>query len=139
MKNIGLKWRKRDEQQHRNDVNRQMLNAINGTNFKNVINALQKNHVKTVAIYGAGVVGTALGVVLLRYGIDVEYYIDKFSDKKVMNGKPIKHVVIDYLDNTDAVIITPYYEKESIRNELINYFPFECKILYLDEMLGVVV
>ena len=132
--------KKEDIQERRNRVNHLLFETLSSEIGKHrLINYLQSRDYKYVAIYGAGMVGRLLSNVLTDAGFQVEYYVDKFCEEKAVDGIPVLHFRMDYLEDVQALIITPCHEKDFIQYEMEDYYSDSCSFLNLDEMLEVTI
>ncbi len=91
---------------------------------------------QTLAVYGAGAVGKELAGQLKRRGCCVQYFVDKFNMESEIAGIPVLQFRRDYLQEVDAVIITPCHEYDFIVYQLQNYYGRSVKLLSLDKLLG---
>lgn len=85
----------------------------------NIEKVLLKNDIHKIAIYGAGYIGKLLLDHLRTTAVSVQYGIDKnieynFMDRELLIYSPD----YDELPEVDAVIVTPFYIFESIRESL---------------------
>lgn len=98
----------------------------NRNSGKSIADYLISCDVNSIAIYGMGELGTILYDELINDGrIRVAYMID---GAKFGIGNIIKIEEIKKQEMVDAIIITPFYDYESINNEL--------KSLYEGQILG---
>lgn len=80
---------------------------------------LERFSVKTVAVYGLGILGKHLLEEFNDSSIEIKYIIDQKSDLKHPEYKIIHPIQIDEIgDNVDAIIITPVWEFETIYKDI---------------------
>lgn len=127
------------EKQNENAMNRKasfyyfmcdwMQLKLNGSS---VAQNLQKEHCKSIAVYGAGKHGKFLYQELLGSPVKVEYFIDR--NKEALKDLDIMvYTLEEELPKVDAVVVSPYLEIVSIRQELEKKGDF--KIIALNELV----
>ncbi|WP_094548897.1 hypothetical protein [Petroclostridium xylanilyticum] len=89
---------------------------------KNIEAYLANKGIKYIAVYGAGKLGELLyeelknaSLVKIKYIIDRNTVNDKFGNLPVINIDQI-----DLMDKIDAIVVTPIYVYEDIKNFLID-------------------
>ena len=87
---------------------------------------------KNIAIYGMGDLANRLMDDLLDSEINVVYGIDRDAAGTVCKIKDI-YSLNDKLPKVDAVVITPFYAFDSIRNDLKN--KMDAKIVSIEEVI----
>lgn len=87
--------------------------------------------ISSVAIYGMGEFGSILYDELEEIGIEVKYGIDKFVCRMAIDLKVVSPN--DELEKVDAIIVTPVFEFESIKDELKRYT--SNRIISLEQVL----
>jgi hypothetical protein len=99
---------------------------------------LKNNMIKNVAIYGIGDIGVRVFEELKNSpDINIKYFIDK----SIVNSKSaidnINVIPLDerFLDEVDAIIITPIYCFDSIRDQ-IREICIKVKILSIEEIIS---
>lgn len=103
----------------------------NNQNNKSLVDFFVKNNYKTVAIYGMSYVGQRLYQELQAADIQIKYVID--------NALPNVHVTCpvltsrDELEAVDAVIVTPVFYYDAIKESLIS--KISCPIISLESIL----
>ncbi len=100
-------------------------------NGKSLTEYFDKYGYKTVAIYGMHYIGERLYKELTGAGIEVKYAIDEKRNLTAVNVELRKPT--DYLDQVDAVIVTPVYYFQSINEKLSGVMA--CPIISFDEIL----
>ena len=102
-------------------------------NDRKIIDYFEKNKFNKIAIYGAGSLGNLLADKLKQSDIKVLFFIDKkitsYREKNIIKPKQI-----DERLSIDAVIITPFYDFDNIKEELLEV-GMHCKIISLKESL----
>ena len=94
-----------------------------------------KEHgIKNIAVYGVGM-GYESTRDEFQGSIPIRYYIDKYTKKKVIDGKPvIKPGKLSIRDSVDAIIVTAVGLEDQIKRELV-----ECgchiRIISVEEIL----
>lgn len=83
---------------------------------KSIVNYFQKNHIKSVAIYGMSYVGERLYDELKGSDIEVKYAIDRNSVKIFTDLEMF--MPEDALPEVDAIIVTAVYFYDEIRKKL---------------------
>lgn len=91
-----------------------LTNLENGRYISDFLEA--KGYVN-IAVYGGGYISEHLVTQLYRTNISVKYIIDKSIMKFTSYKVPI-YSVNDNLPEVDAIIVTPIWDCENIRNEL---------------------
>lgn len=90
---------------------------------KSVADALKSQEFYNVAIYGVGILGERVYAELKGSGIKIDYLIDKS-----VSGVYIDDVVIykpeDKLPQTDAILVTPVFFYEEIKEDLEKRNPY---------------
>lgn len=129
--------RKREE--NRKAVNAKIMERLRilapeSDSDKRIKRYFEKNHIKTIAIYGGGQVGGFFCEICVRNSVNVSYIIDKFV-RGEMKGIPVYQFRYHFLPEVDAVIIVPCHEKEFIKFEIKNYFTDECQLIGIDDCL----
>ncbi len=89
---------------------------LNQQNQKNIASYLKKNDFVNVAIYGMGDVGKVLLSELQKNEIDVSYIIDRNVGEIFLEIPVITPE--DYLDDVDAIIVTPFMQFLAIKEIL---------------------
>lgn len=72
---------------------------------------------KTIAIYGMGKVGKHFAFELKDSGVSIKYILDQKSPRNEMNEIPV-YEVDDTLPVVDAIVVTPVFDFESIKQQL---------------------
>lgn len=123
-----------DLQKHRYlfNIAMQFLNCVQEEcSFKEYFN---KNDVKSVAVYGIGIVGKSLIYQLEKEGVNISYVVDRIAGN--IGEKHITYRPEDELPEADMLIITAY-DYEAIKNKLSgDNSKHVKKIVSIDEMLG---
>lgn len=81
------------------------------------VNFFCENHIKSVAIYRMGKMGSHLKYELNKLGIPIKYVID--DGESVIYGKEIHYSVREKLPFVDVVIVTSIDEYDEIKNKII--------------------
>ena len=90
---------------------------------------IEEKQIRTIAVYGAGMIGRHLRFMLSNYGISIQFYIDKKAEKKSIDV----YRPYDDMPEADAVIVTVMQDYLSIKKDL-NKKIFR-QILSVDEFL----
>lgn len=98
---------------------------------KSLTEYFEKYQYKTVAIYGMHYVGERLYNELTKAGIEVKYAIDQVRTISAVGVEVRKPG--DYLDEVEAVIVTPVYYFQQIQEKLADVLA--CPIISFDEIL----
>ncbi len=98
---------------------------------KNLADYFEKNHFKTIAIYGMSYAGERLCEELKGSSIAIKYAIDKnasslYSDVEILSPE-------DVLEAVDAVIVTPIFFMDEIEEMLSG--KMDCPIVSLEDIL----
>lgn len=103
----------------------------NNQNNKSLVDFFVKNNYKTVAIYGMSYVGQLLYQELQAADIQIKYVIDN----AVLNVQVTCPVLTsrDELEAVDAVIVTPVFYYDAIKDSLIS--KISCPIISLESIL----
>lgn len=86
---------------------------------KTVADALKERGISVIAIYGMGVLGCHLYQQLKNSGIFVSHIIDQKPLKGIYEAKVCG--IKEKLPGVEAVIVTPVYQFETIRDEIRKY------------------
>lgn len=100
-------------------INQWLQNKNEG---KSLINYFKENSYHTIAIYGMGELGTRLYEELKGSDIRVEYFIDKNADEIYYGLDDISVVGLNDIDGqskVDVIVVTPFYDFDSIEEELL--------------------
>lgn len=90
---------------------------------KHIGDYLNKNHLRTIAIYGMGELGLRLYEELKKYGFQVEFFIETTADRTYTNSENVVITNIDgmkTMPRVDAIIVTPINDFIHIRKSLLN-------------------
>lgn len=99
-------------------------------NNKRVSEYFVRNNLKTIAIYGMGVVGQKLFNELVKSDIKVSFGIDRNKDI-VFSGLKIVDWTEDW-EMVDVIVITPFYEYQAINKEIKK--KCGCKTISVEEL-----
>ncbi len=91
---------------------------------------VQKN-IKTVAIYGAGILGKHLYYELQDSEIQVACFLDKNTNKAIEQKKCLAPG--ETMESVDAIIVTPLMEYKEIQKGLAEYY--SCAIISIETVL----
>lgn len=104
-------------------------------NKQSISDYMKKEGFFNIALYGGKDMGYHLIKQLEGTGIEVKYIIDQNFLENKINGLPI-YPPSNKLPIVDVVIITPIWDYENIKKQIIN--SFSCPIISLkDLMIGV--
>ncbi|MBU5477601.1 hypothetical protein KQI69_00080 [Eubacterium sp. MSJ-13] len=98
---------------------------------------LEKQNIKTVAIYGMGNLGELLYQELKPSDIEVKYFVDKNAEKLYYGIDELPIVSVEKLndvDGVDAIIVTPTFAYDSIEENIKSVLA-DCKILSLEDIV----
>lgn len=84
---------------------------------------LKKKGIRTIAIYGAGILGRHLYCELSDTEITVLCFLDKSRKADISEARTI--VPGDPLEDIDAIVITPIMEYEKIKDDLEQWYDFD--------------
>ena len=101
-------------------------------NGKSIGDYFQRNNIVHIVIYGWGELGHRLHEELKKSEICVDYVID--SNKKRIADISIKCLSDDILPETDAVVVTPIMDFETVSNELKQRY--SCPIISIEEVIS---
>lgn len=98
---------------------------------KNLASYFEKNNYKKIAIYGMSYAGETLVNELKDSQVEVKYGIDKnpaciYSDMEIFTSD-------DYLEEVDAVVVTPIFFFQEIKEQLSQVL--DCPIISLEDIL----
>lgn len=97
-----------------------------------IAQALRDRHVSSVGIYGMGILGSHLYRQLEQSGVQVTYLIDKNPLKGIYHAKTVLPDAV--LQDTDAIIVTPVYHFEQIKETLRQHNQIE--VISLKELIN---
>ena len=100
---------------------------------EHIAKKLLELNIETVGIYGMGILGSHLYRQLDNTKVKVNYIIDKNDLKGIYTAKLIKPC--DHMENIDAVIVTPVYQFNNIKRNILKYNDIE--VISLREVLAV--
>lgn len=93
---------------------------------------LVEMEINTIGIYGMGVLGNHLYRQLENTSVKVNYIIDRNDLKGVYTAKIIKPC--EHMENTDAVIVTPVYQFNNIKKDILQHN--DIQVVSLKEILN---
>lgn len=102
---------------------------------KNLKIFFDENAYERIAIYGLGKIGSHLVTELKKTNINIVYVIDKRADALYINDIPVK-TMNDPLENVDVVVVTAFFEFDSIKKDLKS--KLECPVISLEEIIDIV-
>jgi FlaA1/EpsC-like NDP-sugar epimerase len=88
--------------------------------------------IDNVAVYGAGGVGEHLLKQLRESNITIKYVIDKSEFLKASETLPL-YKPCDDLPEVDAIVVTPVWDYENIREQLLK--KVKCPVISLDNVI----
>lgn len=118
----------------RNDVNFQVLNVWMQAQLagKSIESYLFDHGYQKIAIYGMSDIGRLLVQELEHSKIQIAYAIDKYKNVEVINNISVVGLE-DKLEQVDAVIVTPVYFFQEIKQDLKQ--KIDLPIISLEDML----
>lgn len=122
-----------DRIQLNNELVKKMLSLVSGRKLLNKPKCI--NGDISVAIYGAGKIGSLLVKLLNKWDVGISFYIDENNINDTFEQTPIIRTrdLINY-QNYNLIIVTPIYDYKKIRKTLLSYTK-KC-ILSLEEVLN---
>jgi glycosyltransferase involved in cell wall biosynthesis len=115
-------------------INQWLKNKNNG---KSVFEYFKNNGIGSIAIYGIGEMGLRLYEELKGTSIKISYFIEKNFDQEFATEN-VKVVALDditYKDKVDAIVITPIYDFNNIKEILLNK-KLDFTIISLEEIVN---
>lgn len=93
-------------------------------------------HIQRIAIYGIGEVYAVFKQELMK-DVNVRYCIDKYSSKKIVDGKNVVNPAdIPKLEPVDAILVTAVGFYEEIKEELQRDFNISIPIIDIEEVMN---
>lgn len=117
-------------------ITKWFMNKLEGHGIES---KLIKNNIHNIVIYGMGNLGQLLYKELENSSvININYTLDKNIDnEKIKKYKALKETEIDYRQKIDAIIITPIYASEPIKEYLNTlYTNRSTKLILIDELIN---
>lgn len=90
-----------------------------------------ENNYKKIAIYGLGELGRRVYEELWDTSIEVKYGIDKDAATATLGLDIV--AIDDYLDDVDVIVVTPLFDYENIKKDLLKRI--ECDIVSLEDVI----
>lgn len=87
-----------------------------------------ENNYKNIAIYGMGIFGNRLYSELKKTEVNVKYIIDQKVNVK--NIDITKVGMEENFEEVDAIVVTPLFDFENIKKEIVNKVPYKVISLY---------
>lgn len=115
-------------------TNKWLINKNEGKDLKNF---MKENNYNTVAIYGRGTLGELCYEEVKRTGTKIAYFIDKNAEELYSRLNELPVITTDKIkeqENVDAVIITPVYNFDEIKENLADVYDEE-KIISLEDVI----
>ncbi|CAK7063221.1 glycosyltransferase [Tissierella sp.] len=114
----------------------EFIEKFKGESYRDkVVNYFLKNRLNKVIIYGEGDLGKLLEENLQNSGVEVVAYIEKKNqlnkEQDIFISEQLK---TDLRAKADAIVITPFYDFDNIRNQLLN-LKLDTEIISLKEVL----
>lgn len=94
---------------------------VNKNSGKNVSKYFEDNNISNIAIYGMGTLGELFYEEIKDSDVKVSYFIDKNADILYYGADDIAVISIEGIakqEKTDAIIVTPVFDFEEIREAL---------------------
>lgn len=105
-----------------------------------IYNYLKENNLKSVSIYGIGEVAKILLEELRGYDVEIDSFICKslnIDESKLYENIPVIRIENVSEIKSDAILVTPIYDFENIKDEMINY-GCKSKIINLESIVSTI-
>lgn len=96
---------------------------------------LKKERIDKIAIYGMGEIGAVVGAILDRADVQIEYGIDKNDLRQIGKVKVKDFKLLRCIEDVDAVLVTPFFDFDSICEELRDKVSSNVKLISLEDMV----
>ena len=101
-------------------------------NGKSISSYFEEKKIKSVGIYGVGILGRILILALQKTDVQIKYLIDRREYTEI-NNIPVIKTNDSRINEVDAIIVTPIYEFENIKTK--NLMDIKCKIISLEDII----
>ena len=101
-------------------------------NGKSISSYFEEKKIRSVAIYGVGILGRILILALQKTDVQIIYLIDRREFTEI-NNIPVIKTNDSRINEVDAIIVTPIYEFENIKT--ISLKDIKCKIISLEDII----